>query len=167
MGHIWLIGMMGSGKTTVGRALAVRRGKPFYDTDELVEREAGKPIREIFAEDGERRFRALEAVAVEKVAGLPDGVVAAGGGAILDDANIERMRSVGTTVLLHGDPGTFADRIAPGKDRPLIVDDAHAELRAIAAIRAPRYEAAADAVVDARGSVEEVADLVERACAAS
>ena len=94
MGHVWLIGMMGSGKSTVGRLVADRLGRPFYDTDELIEQAGDASIPEIFAEEGESGFRERERWTVEDVASRPPGIVATGGGIILDPANIKTMRGV-------------------------------------------------------------------------
>ncbi|MEN8234167.1 MAG: shikimate kinase [Actinomycetota bacterium] len=165
MGHVWLIGMMGSGKTTVGRSLADRRGQPFYDTDSMVEAATGKPIAEIFADDGEERFRQLESEAIREIAALIDGVVATGGGVVLDRTNVETMRSNGVTVLLDAPNDTLVSRVSQTDDRPLIVEDPEESLSEIASVRADLYAAAASVTVDADGTVEEVADRVEAACA--
>lgn len=167
MGHLWLIGMMGTGKTTVGRELARRRVEPFYDTDASVATTAGKSISEIFAEDGEERFRRLEREVVAEVATLPGGVVATGGGVILDPSNVERMRASGRTILLQTDETVLADRIAEEHGRPLLDGDPAARIREIAADRADRYIDAADVVIDAAGDPEEVINRVEQACGSS
>src|SRR4051812_8462078 len=80
-GHVWLVGMMGSGKSTVGKRLAARLDRPFVDLDERIETEAGRSIGDIFERDGEPAFRALESRVLARVADGPDAVVATGGGA--------------------------------------------------------------------------------------
>ncbi|MGH9000821.1 MAG: shikimate kinase, partial [Acidimicrobiia bacterium] len=103
--HLVLVGMMGSGKSSVGRRLARRLGRSFVDTDQLVEARRGLPIAEIFAADGEAAFRALESSAVAEALGAsPPAVVAFGGGAILDPANRERARAGAVVVWLWADP---------------------------------------------------------------
>ena len=167
MGHLWLIGMMGTGKTSVGRELARRRGDPFYDTDSRVESTAGKRIRRIFDEDGEEEFRRLERAAVAEVAQLPEGIVAAGGGVILDPGNVEQMRASGRVLLLVADTAVLERRVGGETVRPLLTGGAPYRIGEIAAERADRYMAAADLVVEAEGDLGEVVSRVEQACAGS
>lgn len=167
MEHVWLIGMMGSGKTSVGRAVADRLELPFYDTDSTVEANAGMTIGEIFDRFGEQRFRELETRAVKAIASQDDGVVATGGGVVLDPSNVEVMRSNGQTVLLNVDVDTLVSRVGAGADRPKVADDPGRSLRAIATAREDNYRTAADVVVAAVGSIEEVASRVEAACSGS
>jgi len=164
MGHIWLIGMMGSGKSTVGRLLADRLGRPFYDTDAIIERSSGSSIAEIFEHSGEAAFRERERAAIAEVAVAPSGVVAAGGGAVLDVLNVDAMKASGSVVLLTADAGILAARVAGAADRPLLSESGDRGLRAIERARAAFYRAAADAVVDANGSIGTVTDRVEAAC---
>ena len=167
MGHVWLIGMMGSGKTSVGRLLSDRLELPFYDTDATVEANAGQTVGEIFSNLGEPRFRELETLAVRAIASQDDGVVSTGGGIVLDLSNVEAMRESGTTVLLDADVGALIERVAAAAERPLISEDPGRHLREIASARAAAYENAADVVVDAIGSIEDVAHRVEAACSVS
>jgi shikimate kinase len=164
MEHVWLIGMMGSGKTSVGRVLAERLEIPLYDTDATVEANAGMTITEIFDRFGESRFRELEAIAVQVIASQDDGVVSTGGGVVLNSLNTATMRSSGRTVLLEVATDTLATRVGDALDRPLVSEDPETHLREIAAAREDRYRAAADIVVDASGSIEEVVHRVEAAC---
>ena len=117
---LWLIGMMSSGKTKVGRMVAERSGRPFMDIDDEIVDRTGKPIPRIFAEDGEAAFRKWEAEEVARAAAL-DGrmVVATGGGVILDPENRRLMRENGLVVWL--DP-PLSSLIAKGKtlNRPLL-----------------------------------------------
>src|SRR4249920_2152552 len=100
MGAIVLTGFMGTGKSEVGRRLAKRLGRAFVDTDQLVEARAGKTIAAIFAEDGEAAFRVLERDAVDTAAARGEAVIAVGGGAVLDAANVARLRAAGVLVCL-------------------------------------------------------------------
>jgi shikimate kinase / 3-dehydroquinate synthase len=146
--NIALIGFMGSGKTTAGRALARRLGWEFADADAEIERQAGKPIPQIFAEDGEPAFRALEELVVGRLVKKLETVVALGGGAVMSPLTRERLRDGTFTVLLDVSPQTAWRRIEKeAGDRPLAVEaQGFAELydqrRAI-------YHATADAFVDA------------------
>lgn len=167
MEHVWLIGMMGSGKTSVGRALAEHLECPFYDTDATVAANAGMAIDEIFDRFGEPRFRELEARAVQAIASQDDGVVSTGGGVVLDPSNVEAMRTSGRTVLLDVDTDTLVARLGTASDRPLVSDDPDRRLREIACAREGKYRMAADVVVDAVGSIEEVTHRVEAACSGS
>ena len=140
---IVLIGYRGTGKTTVGRLVADHLGLPFLDTDAMVEALAGRPIPAIFAAKGEAGFRVLER---EVCAGLAaaEGVIATGGGVVLDPGNIEALRRGATVVLLEGSPEELARRCAPG-DRPGLTGlPPLEEVRAMLAARADAYRAAAD-----------------------
>ena len=160
--HLVLVGMMGSGKTTVGRRLARRLGWRHVDADRRVERRAGKPIPEIFAAEGEEAFRHLEQATLEKILRMPGHcVVSTGGGAVLRPANRELMRERGVVVWLRADPNTLSARVRSGKGRPLLQGDAKANILRITIERAELYEAASHYVVDVDGlAAEEVADRV-------
>jgi shikimate dehydrogenase len=138
-----LTGYRGTGKTTVGRLVADRLGLPFFDTDTLVEARAGRPIPAIFAADGEEGFRELEREVCSALAGA-EGVIATGGGAVLDPATVAALRMGARVVLLEGPPGELARRCAAG-DRPALTAlPPLEEIRAMLAARADAYRAAAD-----------------------
>jgi shikimate kinase len=161
--NLVLIGLMGSGKTTVGRLIAGRLGRPFVDTDDLVERDAHRSVAQIFADDGERGFRQLESAAVRRVAALRGQVVAVGGGAVLDPGNVTQLRSTGDLVLLDADPATLADRVGDTATRPLLSDaeDSTEELARLRDRRAAAYANAAGHAIDTTGRTpEEIADAV-------
>ncbi len=161
MAHLWLVGMMGSGKSTVGAILAARHGRPFYDLDRLVETAAGRTVTEIFAAEGEEGFRIRERRAVVAVSKEPAGVVAAGGGAVLDPENVRHMRDHGLVVLLDASLEVLARRSGRGRGRPLLGEDPRVTLAELARRRRDAYRRAAHRVVAADGPAEEVADAVE------
>ena len=146
--HVVLIGMMGSGKTTIGRQLAERLGRPFVDSDEQVERRTGRTVREIFETDGEPTFRRLETEALtEALASSAPSVVAAAGGVVLSPENRRLLREP-DVVWLRADPGVLARRVLGGDHRPLLGDDPEATLRRLAGERRHLYEEVADLTVD-------------------
>lgn len=160
---LWLIGMMGSGKSEVGQVLAARTGKPFLDTDALVEDAAGLAVVEVFEEEGELAFRVRESEAIRAAARIADAVVATGGGAVLFDDNVRSMKSSGPVVWLQAEPATLAARIGDAPGRPLLVDvDVEDRLSMMLEGRREAYEGAADHIVTTDGSsIEEVALVVE------
>jgi shikimate kinase len=164
-GTVWLVGMMGAGKSSVGPALARRLGADFLDVDREVEKRAGTSVASLFAEAGEAAFRRLEREAWEGVAGRPI-VAALGGGAIAQPGAAERLAATGTIVWLRARAETLLARIDDPAGRPLLADvpaAARAErLRRLLAEREPCY-ARADVVVDTDGlGVAEVVDAVAR-----
>ena len=161
---LWLIGMMGAGKSTVGQALAARTGRPFLDTDRLVEDAAGLAVVEVFEEEGEAAFRLHESQAIRAAAGVAEAVVATGGGAVLLSNNVRVMKSSGPVVWLQADPVTLADRIGIAPGRPLLMDvDVAERLSVILENRREDYEKAADHIVATDDfSVDEVAELLEK-----
>lgn len=159
--NIVLIGLMGSGKSSVGRLLAERLNRPFIDTDALVEAEAGCAIPAIFATEGEDGFRLREAAVIARVAAGDGQVVATGGGAVLRPENRDALRQTGLVVWLDAAPETLYRRVrAQGVGRrPLLAGpDPLGRLRALAEERAPAYAAAAHVRIatDTR-SLEEIA----------
>ena len=158
--------MMGTGKTTVGRLVAARLGRPFVDSDDQVEARTGRTVREIFEEDGEAAFRREESEALASAleAGEP-AVVAAAGGVVLDPENRRRLRDAGLVVWLRADPGLLVRRVGGASHRPLLADDPAGVLRRLADERAPLYaEVAAEVIdIDELGPDEVAARVVERA----
>lgn len=153
MGHIWLIGMMGTGKTTVGALIAEELERPFVDIDTQIMTVTGKTIPELFAE-GEHVFRVAETEAIEAAAVNDPSVISTGGGSVLAKVNLERMRTTGVTILLTASIDTITHRINGGADRPLATSQE--TLAAIAELRSATYLAAADHAVatDGLGAVE-------------
>jgi len=162
-GHLVLVGMMASGKTTVGRAVAERTGRRFVDSDEQVEAHAGRTVRAIFAEQGEAAFRTLETEALRAALADPrPAVVAAAGGVVLSQANRELLQGCGHPVVwLRAGAGVLAARVRrSGQDhRPLLADDPDGTLRRLADDRAELYAEVATRIVDVDD--RPVADIVE------
>ncbi len=137
--HVLLIGMMGAGKSTVGRLVAERLGWPFVDTDAEVERSVGMPVAEIFAARGEAGFRTEEAAVTASVlAGAERSVVSVGGGAVLDPGTRTALRGAGTVVWLRARPDTLTRRVGKGRNRPLLSDDGDGPAAALARIDGQR-----------------------------
>ena len=159
---IYLVGMMGVGKSTVGARLALRLGRAFLDTDQEVERVAGRTIAEIFETDGESQFRLLEAEAIQ-AASADAAVVALGGGAVAEPGAMERLLAHGEVIFLMADPKLLIDRIGDPASRPLLSGLDHAaqlaRLEALLAEREPFY-LQANIRIDAMGSAEEVVDRI-------
>jgi shikimate kinase len=166
--HLFLVGMMGAGKSTVGRLVAARLGWEFVDTDAEIERATGATVAAVFAERGEAAFRAEERAALEAVTRRDaPTVVSVGGGGVLDERNCARMRAGRAVVWLRASPATLAERVDGGEQRPLLAGtggDAGgtgAALARIEAERRPRYEALSTVTVDVDGRTpDEVADAV-------
>lgn len=144
-----LVGLPGVGKSTTGRRLAKILAVPFADSDDLVERSAGRSIGEIFAESGEAEFRRIEAATVASALSQFGGVLALGGGALTVAATRETLARSGVpVVLLRAPVATLAARVGDGQSRPLLSDDPVGRLAALADQREPLYGEVATLVVD-------------------
>jgi shikimate kinase len=163
-GPIVLVGMMASGKTTVGRRLGELLGRAVYDSDQMIEARVGRTVAQLWEDGGEAAFRRLETEALEEaLSARPPGVVAAAGGVVLTAANRRRLRraaAAGAVVVwLQADPDTLAGRVHPGDHRPLLADDATGTLRRLTAERAGLYAEVADLVVPP-GSIDDTVAAV-------
>lgn len=150
---IWLTGMMGVGKSTVGQALAQALDVPFLDTDHTIESQAGRTIAEIFAEEGEAAFRQREADVIEQFSQLA-GVVPLGGGALIREGTAARLMAAGPLVYLRARPETLLARIGDPSSRPLLAKLGRKarlqKLRALLNEREASY-ASANIIVDTDG----------------
>jgi shikimate kinase len=151
-----LVGMMGSGKSTIGMRLAARCGLRFVDADSEIERAAGMSIPDIFAARGEAEFRAGERRVIARVLGHGPQVLATGGGAFMAAETRERIAERGISIWLRADPETLLKRVRKRSNRPLLqTADPEATLRALLAEREPVY-ALADIAVPSREEPHEI-----------
>lgn len=150
---IYLMGMMGSGKSTLGRALARELDRPFIDLDTRIERRAGFEVPDIFERYGETYFRDLESAALAELNAERPSVVALGGGTPERAANRRMLREHGCVVYLRARPATLAGRVTEEADRPLLrdADDPQLILQELLARREPWYAAIADVALDNEG----------------
>jgi shikimate kinase len=163
--HIVLVGMMGAGKSSVGRVLARKLHRPLLDSDELIEERTGRTVREIWASDGEAVFRAIETETLLAMLGdVEPAVVAAAGGVVLAEANRSALaESDAHVVWLLANVELLVARVKNGVHRPLLDDDPEGILRQMYADREALYTEVADAVVSVdHRSINEVAQAVLR-----
>ena len=160
-GNIFLVGMMGAGKTSVGRILSKRLNKVFYDSDQVVEERTGVKIPVIFEIEGESGFRHRESSVLDELTSLDDIVLATGGGAVLAAENRDRLRARGTVVYLRASVKDLLNRTRNDKNRPLLqTADPRARLIELFEARDPLYRAVAHMTIDT-GS-QSLAVLVSR-----
>jgi shikimate kinase len=158
--RVVLVGAMGAGKTTVGRLVADALGVDFLDTDEMIERQAGRTVSEIFIDDGEAHFRDLERTAVASALDSHRGVLALGGGAVLD-ATTRDLLDGHRVVFLRVGLSDAAKRVGLGVTRPLLLGNVRGRVKQLLDERTPIYEAVAQHVVDTDGvGAPEVAERV-------
>ena len=165
--NVILIGFRCTGKTSVGEQLARRLGRPFIDADTYLQEREGKTIAEVFAEGGETLFRQLEREVIAELTEREGLVLAAGGGAVLDEENVQRLRASGVVVRLTASLETILARLrGDGKtrsERPRLTaeEDMRREVERLLDYRESFYQRAADLTIDTEGkTVEEVADNV-------
>lgn len=163
---IILVGLMGCGKTTVGKALSKRTGMPLLDTDAIIEEQLGKSIPEIFAEQGEAHFRALETALLRYLYENPTptpSIISTGGGIVVRAENRELLRKLGFTVWLNVSISALLTRTAKSTNRPLLQStDRRAVFERLEAERLPFYQEAAHFWLDA--SRMEVNSVAVRIC---
>jgi len=148
-GNIFLVGMMGAGKTSVGKVLARHLGKAFYDSDLVIETRTGVKIPIIFELEGEAGFRAREAAVIAELTALENVVLASGGGAVLDPRNRELLKARGTVVYLRASVNELWNRTRHDRNRPLLrTADPHARLCELHAQRDPLYREVADLTME-------------------
>ncbi|MFQ5834007.1 MAG: shikimate kinase [Candidatus Thorarchaeota archaeon] len=162
-----LIGFMGTGKTTIGRALASSLKREFVDTDSLIEERAGKPISRIFSEDGEGIFRKIEAEVVREVYRLKSSVISLGGGALLNPSSSALVKENSAVVLLTSSIETILSRTSSNAIRPLLNEKAEDLEQRVAALLAEREATYSDAMdieidTDALTVDEAVKEIIRR-----
>lgn len=164
MKRVVLIGAPGSGKSTVGAALAKVLALDFIDTDQLIEEREGKAITDIFVVDGEPHFRAVELETLKHVLTLNDVVISLGGGAPISDQAQQLINSSESTVIfLDVSLATAAPRVGFNRDRPLLLGNPRAQWQALSDKRRPIYEALADVSIKVDDmSVEAIVSEIEK-----
>ncbi|MBI3590199.1 MAG: shikimate kinase [Candidatus Melainabacteria bacterium] len=160
--NIVLIGLMGSGKSAIGRTIAKKLGRRFIDTDRFIERKFGKTVAEVFDQSGESTFRALEKEIIKKVSQYIGIVIATGGGVIKDLENFKYLKQSGWIIALYASPDTLYKRIAGKRIRPLLLnqEDPVKKLEEISNERKIMY-AQADFQVDTENKeINDIADEI-------
>lgn len=167
MKRVVLIGAPGSGKSTVGPALAKVLALDFIDTDQLIEEREGKAITDIFVIDGESHFRAVELETLKDVLTMQDVVISLGGGAPISDLAQQLINSSESTVIfLDVSLATAAPRVGFNRDRPLLLGNPRAQWQALSDKRRPIYEALADVSIRVDDmSVEAIISEIEKSLA--
>ena len=161
--NIYLVGLMGAGKTTIGRQLAKRLGRPFFDSDHEIEVRTGVRIPTIFEIEGEEGFRRREVQTIAELTAERGIVMATGGGVVLNPENRRRLHDTGWVVYLKASPALLYERTRHDRNRPLLhVDDPLAKLTELYAIRDPLYREVAHLIVD--GSRYGASAVVQHLC---
>ena len=161
--NVLLVGFMGAGKSICGRVLARRLGRCFVETDDMIVAHDGRSIPEIFAAEGEERFRQLEAEAVDSLRMKTDHVIATGGGLPCHEGRMEVLKSLGTVVWLDGDFRELYERARRGGERPMLQGRSAAEVEALYRQRTPYYRQA-HLTIDTTGlGIDEVVGRLVRA----
>lgn len=166
--NIVLIGFMGCGKSSIGRRLSKRLAHEFLDSDDLIiARAQGTSISDLFATEGEERFRERESAELRELLEARNIVLATGGGSILREENRNLLHSIGKIVWLHADPETLFERASRNRKRPLLnVENPRSTFNSLLESRIPIYEATADIQIDATGlPQEQTVDEIVRALA--
>ena len=170
--NIYLVGLMGAGKTTVGRQLAKKLGRPFFDSDHEIVARTGVPIPTIFEIEGEEGFRRRESLAIAELTSGTDIVLATGGGVVLSPENRRRLHDTGWVVYLNVPPAMLFERTRLDRNRPLLrVENPLGKLEELHALRDPLYRETAHLVVDgshlvASGVVHHLLKEFNRLCQA-
>ena len=159
-GNVVLVGFMGAGKSVCGRLLARRLGRCFVETDDMIVARDGRPIPEIFRQDGEETFRRLESEALEALRLKSDDVIATGGGLPCREGRMETLRALGTVVWLRGDLDELLARARRTGQRPMLDNRSPADIETLYRAREPYY-AQAQLTVDTAGlTVDQVVSRV-------
>ena len=164
-GNLFLVGLPGAGKSTLGRQLARRLGKTFVDADAQLERKLGVTIATIFEIEGEASFRDREEAALVELAAMTNIVLATGGGVVIRPANRERLKANGMVVYLHAPPATLYERTRRSQHRPLLnTADRAARIVELYTVRDPFYREVATCVIESgRDEIAQFARQLEAA----
>lgn len=161
--NIYITGFMGTGKTSVGRALSEKLKMNFVDTDEEIERISGTSIEKIFSDFGEVRFRELESEVLNLVSKKQGCVASVGGGAVLNSLNVLRMKNTGTVVLLEAGVETIIKRLERDSSRPLLKgDEKEKRIASLLEARKPFYNLAGGFKIKSEGSVDSIVGEISR-----
>ena len=166
--NVVIIGFMGVGKTEVSKALAKRLSMELLDTDALIEKKEGMTVSEIFAKKGEPYFRDLETKLLEELDESGRRIISTGGGMVLREDNVKRLKELGPLILLTASPEVIEKRLSKVADRPLLnVPDRGGKIREILDVRGPIYDRVADFTVDTgitniKEAVEKILDYLKR-----
>ncbi len=164
MKHVVLVGMMGVGKSTVGRYLAARLERPFIDTDSLIEKQEGAAIAQIFASKGESYFRQLEIETIQKILNEPSAVISIGGGAFISPVVRFLLKDPAVTFYLQAKAETLIQRVGNGATRPMLTHGVQESVpdrfRRLLAERASTYELANHTIESDTLSPEQVGDAI-------
>ncbi|WP_342132841.1 shikimate kinase [Hydrogenophaga sp. OTU3427] len=160
--NVALVGLPGSGKSTVGRQLARRLSLPFLDSDAVIEERLGCSIREFFEREGEERFRDLESQVLDELTAGPEGVISTGGGSVLRPVNREHLHQRSRVVYLRSSPEEVFRRLRHDRNRPLLqVADPLQRLRDLFEVRDPMYREASHFVIETgRPSVATLVNMI-------
>jgi len=160
--NCFLVGLPGSGKSTIGRQLGRRLGLPSIDSDVVLEQRLGCSIRDFFEREGESAFRDIEAQVIEELTLEHRGVMATGGGSVLRAENRMNLKLRGTVIYLHSSPEEVFRRLRYDQNRPLLqVEDPMARLRELYRVRDPLYRETAQFVVETgRPSVATLVNMI-------
>jgi shikimate kinase len=162
--NLYLVGFMGTGKTTVGRAVAQRIGFHLVDSDHEIERLQGKTIPQIFAQEGEPAFRAMERAFVENGHPATRTLVACGGGLVVQPGMLAALKNKGVVVCLHASVETILERTARQRNRPLLeVEDPVARIRTLYAAREPIYKQSGTVILTDSRPLQDIVAHVIRA----
>ncbi len=161
--NLYLVGFMGTGKTTVGRGVAARLGFEFLDSDHEIERLRGRTVTDIFAQEGEPAFRRYEREFIEHGHPATSQVVACGGGLIVQEGMLDLVRGRGVIVCLHASVETILKRTSQSRARPLLeVEDPAERIRTLFAQREPIYARAGTTILTEARPVAEIVNHVLR-----
>ena len=160
--HIFMIGFMGVGKTSTSRELSKKLGVREIDTDAMIVEKEGKAISEIFADEGEEYFRHVETGMLDAIADFKPCIVSCGGGMVMRQVNVDKMKQQGRILLLTASPETIYEHVKDSTNRPLLNGNMNVPyIKELMDAREPKYRAAADIIIETDGCTPlQVADKI-------